>query len=187
MGITGFTFPLTGEAAVNPQTPMVALPFTMCHEMAHRMCIATEDDANFAAFLACRESEALLYQYSGYCMAYRYCYNALLVDGSAEAAAAAARINLQANGNLRHDLKQYDQFFQKNRNESLATVATGINDTFIKVSGDEAGTASYSQVSILLFNWYIEEMVMPYVEEDEINGFDPMDKDQVGEILEGIG
>ena len=47
----GFTFALTGEAAVNPQAPDVSLPFTMCHEMAHRMCIANERDANFAAYL----------------------------------------------------------------------------------------------------------------------------------------
>ena len=53
MGITGFTCGITGEAAVNPQIPPVTLPFTMCHEMAHRMCIAPERDANFAAFLAC--------------------------------------------------------------------------------------------------------------------------------------
>ncbi len=52
MGITGFTMGLTGEAAVNPQIPGMALPFTICHEMAHRMCIASERDANFAAFLA---------------------------------------------------------------------------------------------------------------------------------------
>ena len=37
MGITGVTMPITGEAAVNPQTPAAGLPFTMCHEMAHRM------------------------------------------------------------------------------------------------------------------------------------------------------
>ena len=42
MGITGVTMGLTGEAAVNPQIPAVSLPFTMCHEMAHRMSIATE-------------------------------------------------------------------------------------------------------------------------------------------------
>ena len=52
MGITGVTFGLTGEACVNPQIPDIGLPFTMCHEMAHRMCIAPERDANFAAFLA---------------------------------------------------------------------------------------------------------------------------------------
>ena len=41
MGITGYTFGITGEACVNPQIPDVLLPFTMCHEMAHRMCIAS--------------------------------------------------------------------------------------------------------------------------------------------------
>ena len=49
MGITGFTCFVTGEAAVNPQIPATSLPFTMAHEMAHRLCIAREDDANFAA------------------------------------------------------------------------------------------------------------------------------------------
>ena len=60
MGITGVTMGLTGEAAVNPQIPSVTLPFTMAHEMSHRMCIATERDANFAAFLACSIAIAII-------------------------------------------------------------------------------------------------------------------------------
>lgn len=187
MGITGIHMAITGEAAVNPQTPAASLPFTMCHEMAHRMCIATEDDANFAAFLACRENESPAFQYSAYYMAFRYCFSALSIDGSAEASAAAARISLQMNNQLRHDYKSYNEFFTSRRNETLNTVADVVNDTYIKVSGDENGTASYSQVSILLVNWYIDEMVMPYVQEDKEDGFDPLDKDYIGGILEGIG
>ena len=187
MGITGIHMAITGEAAVNPQTPTASLPFTMCHEMAHRMSIATEDDANFAAFLACRANESQAFQYSAYYMAYRYCYNALASDGSAEASAAAARINLQMNAYLRYDIKSYNDFFNQNRSEVLSTVSDAVNDAYIKVSGDENGTTSYSQVSILLVNWYIDEMVMPYVDQDEEAGFDPMDKDYIGGILEGIG
>ena len=71
MGITGVTFGLTGEAAVNPQIPDVTLPFTMIHEMAHRMCIANERDANFTGFLACSVHPDPEFQYSGYIMAYR--------------------------------------------------------------------------------------------------------------------
>ena len=41
MGITGVTLAMTGEAAVNPQIPAITLPFTMCHELAHRVSIAT--------------------------------------------------------------------------------------------------------------------------------------------------
>jgi hypothetical protein len=181
VGITGVHMALTGEAAVNPQTPVMALPFTMCHEMAHRMCIATEDDANFAAFLACLANESPQFQYSAYYMAYRYCYSALYSVGAAQTAAAAARINLGVNAYLRYDLKMYDRFFSSHRNETISDISDVVNDTYIKVSGDENGVDSYNQVSIYLVNWYLEEMVFPY--EDNDSGFDPMDKDQIHGIL----
>ena len=181
MGITGVTMPLTGEAAVNPQIPSISLPFTMCHEMAHRMSIATENDANFAAFLACLANEDKQFQYSAYYMAFRYCYSALYSAGTSETAAAAARIDLEINDYLRYDLTQYDKFFTKHRDDTLSNIADSVNDTYIKVSGDENGTASYGQVSIYLVNWYLEELVYPLEEDD--SGFDPMDKDYVGGIL----
>ena len=177
MGILGVTMPLTGEAAVNPQIPVVALPFTMCHEMAHRMCIATENDANFAAFLACLANESKQFQYSAYYMAYRYCYNALRSAGTAEAAAAAARVQLDVNTYLQYDLKMYDRFFQTHRDNNAANIADMANDGYIKASGDKNGTASYGQVSIYLVNWYIEKQVLPFEEDD--SGFDPLDKDFV--------
>ena len=177
MGILGITMPLTGEAAVNPLIPPVALPFTMCHEMAHRMCIATEDDANFAAFMACLANESKEFQYSAYYMAYRYCYNALRSAGTAEAAAAAARVHLDVNTYLQYDLKTYDQFFATHRDNNAANIADMANDGYIKASGDKNGTASYGQVSIYLVNWYIEKQVLPFEEDD--GGFDPMDKDFV--------
>lgn len=177
MGILGVTMPLTGEAAVNPQIPVVALPFTMCHEMAHRMCIATENDANFAAFLACLANESKQFQYSAYYMAYRYCYNALRSAGTAEAAAAAARVQLDVNTYLQYDLKMYDRFFQTHRDNNAASIADMANDGYIKASGDKNGTASYGQVSIYLVNWYIEKQVRPFEGDD--SGFDPLDKDFV--------
>ena len=176
MGITGFTFPLTGEAAVNPQIPAVSLPFTMCHELAHRRCIATERDANFAAFLACRFNSSIEYQYSAYFMAYKYCYNALVSVGG-EAADMAAKIKAGEGELLRHDLVSYSQFFNSRKNEKATQVATTVNDTYIKTSGDEAGALSYGQVSDYLVNWYIQEIVAPneVVEEN----FNPLDEDQV--------
>ena len=187
MGILGITMPLTGEAAVNPQIPAIALPFTMCHEMAHRMCIATEDDANFAAFLACLANEDPQFQYSAYYMAYRYCYSALRSSGSAQAAAAAARIDLEVNSYLRYDLKVYDRFFTGHRSEFASNVADKVNDAYIKISGDSAGTESYSQVSVSLVNWYLEVLVKPYMEESQEPGFNPLDKDYIHGILGGNG
>ena len=176
MGITGFTFPLTGEAAVNPQIPVVSLPFTMCHEMAHRMCIATERDANFAAFLACRFNSGIEYQYSAYFMAYKYCYNALVAVGGTEATDMAAKIKAGEGELLHYDLVQYSLFFNTRKNDQATQLATKVNDTYIKTSGDEAGTLSYGQVSDYLVNWYIQEIVAP-AQVDEEQKFDPFHVD----------
>ncbi len=184
MGITGVTMGITGEAAVNPQIPDVGLPFTMCHEMAHRMCIANERDANFAAFLACSVNESLEYQYSGYFMAYQYCYNALASTNSATAATAAARIATGVNENLRRDLNHYSQFFFDNQDEKSTKFADSVNDTYLKTSGDEEGIESYGQVCDLLVSWHIQEIVMPAQKEEAESEFDPYDENQVD--LSGI-
>ncbi|MBQ7344968.1 MAG: DUF3810 domain-containing protein [Oscillospiraceae bacterium] len=184
MGITGVTMPLTGEAAVNPQIPDVALPFTMCHEMAHRMCIAVEQDANFAAFLACRVNPSQEFQYSAYFMAYRYCFDALQAVSSPEAAAAAARITTGENQFLRHDLVSYARFFAEHRDEGASDLASSVNDAYIKTSGDEAGVLSYGQVCDLLVSWHIQEVVLPAQKDEAESAFDPYDESQVD--LSGI-
>ena len=184
MGITGFTMPLTGEAAVNPQIPDVALPFTMCHEMAHRMCIAVERDANFAAFLACEVNPDPQFQYSAYYMAYIYCYNALSSVGTPSAAAAAARIQSGVNANFARDLQTYSQFFSEHQDATATKLADNVNNAYITTSGDEAGTDSYGQVCDLLVSWHIQTVVMPAQREEASSTFDPYDENQVD--LEGI-
>lgn len=175
MGITGVTMPLTGEAAVNPQIPVVSLPFTMCHEMCHRMCIAIERDANFGAFLACRANSSLEYRYSAYFMAYRYCYNALV---SAGGSMRAQEIAAGESALLKQDLAHYREFFSKNQDAKATRLADKANDAYIKASGDSQGIASYGDVCDLLVSLYIEEIVLPsqVVPEPE---FDPFDKTQV--------
>lgn len=178
MGITGVTMPLTGEAAVNPQTPDVALPFVMCHEMAHRMCIALERDANLAGFLACDAHTDPIFRYSGYFMAFRYCYNALATVGTTSASSAAREIYDGICPEMMADLTEYREFFNQNRNDTATKVASTANDTYIKVSGDESGVRSYDEVYDMLVSWYIQEIYLPAHKEDEVI-FDPMDKNQV--------
>ena len=178
MGITGVTFGITGEAAVNPQIPDVTLPFTMAHEMAHRMCIAPERDANFAAFLACTAHPDMEFQYSGYFMAYRYCYNALASVNTSAAAAAAARVSEGASGMLKQDMHYYSQFFSSHKSDTATTVADTLNDTYLKVSGDESGIASYGQVCDMLVNWHIQTLVLPSITVEDSH-FDPYDETQI--------
>ena len=183
MGITGVTFGLTGEAAVNPQIPDVTLPFTIAHEMAHRMCIATERDANFAGFLACSVHSDPEYQYSAYFMAYRYCYSALASVSTSSAAAAAARVSNGASDLLLQDMRDYSNFFSSRKSDAATQIADTVNDAYLKTSGDENGIDSYGQVCDLLVNWHIQTVVLPSITVEDSH-FDPYDESQID--LSGI-
>ena len=178
MGIAGVTMGITGEAAVNPQTPVTAMPFVMCHEMCHRMCISLERDANMGAFLACDAHPNPIFRYSGYFMAFRYCYNALVSVGTTTSSTAASQISAMISPQVRADLQYYQTFFQQKQNATATQIANTANDTYIKVSGDSSGIASYSKVSDLLVSWYIQTIEVPLHQEEEIP-FDPTDKNQV--------
>jgi len=178
MGITGVTFGLTGEAAVNPQIPDILLPFTMSHEMAHRMCIASEKDANFAAFLACSVHPDVEFEYSAYFMAYRYCINALSSVKTVSAAEYTAKIRDGVSDKLQQDLNYYSSFFRQNQDAAATEIANTANDTYLRTSGESSGIASYSEVTDLLVNWHIQEVVLPSIAEEESH-FDPYDETQV--------
>ena len=179
MGITGVTMGITGEAAVNPQIPAVSIPFTMCHEMAHRMSIANERDANFAGFLASMANEDIQYQYSAYFMAYRYCYSALLRVN----APAAARVSGEVNAELQHDMDSYTRLFSTRQNKTATKVANTANDTYLRTSGDSSGIGSYGEVTDLLVSWHYQRVVLPSITTTE-KKFDPYDETQVD--LSGI-
>lgn len=170
-GKTGVTVPLTGESAVNPKIPDQGIPFAMAHEMAHRLCIARDDEANFSAFLACSVNEDLEYQYSAYFMAYRFCIEALQ-DVDAEAAERIAAGCTQA---LADDVDGYDRYFRENRNDELTTrLVSSVSDTYDEATANEK--IQYSSVCDYLVNWHIIE----YTEPDEVETkFDPFDETQV--------
>ena len=182
MGIAGVTMPFTGEAAVNPTTPAVTMPFTICHEMAHRMCIAPERDANLAAFLATTANSDLLYQYSGYFMAFRYCYNSLSSISTSTAANACNQLYAGINENMRRDLESYWAYCQEFIDDDASEFANSVNDTYIQASGDESGVKSYGEVTDLLLSWYWQEIYLPAHVEDEVeDSFDPFDEGYVFE------
>ena len=170
LGKTGVTVSLTGEAAVNPNIPGYALPFAMAHEMAHRLCIAREDDANFSAFLACAENDSTEYQYSGYFMAFQICRSAL----SSVDEAAVEAIDEGVCAELYQDMNELGDFFLQNQDEDLIRLVTTVTDTYEEATTDE--TVRYSSACDYLVNWHIDQ----YVEEEIVEEkFDPFDETQV--------
>lgn len=179
MGVTGVTFGMTGESAVNPNVPDVGLPFAMAHEMAHRMSIAPERDANFAAFLACTANSDPQFQYSGYLMAFRYCYTALTSVDAQGAVTVSQGISQQ----LRGDMAGYTAFFGSRVPTTSSNLASSVNDAYLKLSGEEGGSDSYAEVCDLLVNWHIQTVVLPSITVED-SPFDPYDETQVD--LSGI-
>lgn len=77
MGIEGIFSPFTMEANYNNDMTSFLVPFTMCHELAHLKGYMREEDANFIAYLASKDSSSPAFQYSGAFHALTYSLNAL--------------------------------------------------------------------------------------------------------------
>lgn len=54
IGFLGYYNPFTGEAQVNTTVPVFTQPFTACHEIAHQMGYAKENEANLMGYLTIR-------------------------------------------------------------------------------------------------------------------------------------
>jgi hypothetical protein len=75
--ISGVYSYYTGEANLNINFPDYSLPFTAAHELAHQRGIAPENEANFVAFLVCKDSDDAYIRYSAYLNMFEYVTNAL--------------------------------------------------------------------------------------------------------------
>lgn len=85
LGYTGYFNPLTGEAQVNEHVPRVLSGFVTCHEIAHQLGYAKENEANFVGFLAARASIEPLLRYSAYFDMFLYANNQLYLEDSVRA------------------------------------------------------------------------------------------------------
>lgn len=149
MGITGIYVPFTGEASVSKGTYAAAVPHTMCHEAAHRLGVAPEDEANFCAFLACHASDDTAFRYSGFYSAFITCYNALYKVDANAATAVWESLDAQVVSDLRRGNEHYDQYEGK-----VQEMTEKVNDTYLKAFNEEAGVQSYGQADLYV-SWYL--------------------------------
>ncbi len=155
MSMTGGFICLTGEACVSSTTYCAAMPFTMCHEIGHRMAFAREDEANFAAFLACVANERPEFVYSGYYMAFKYCYNAL----SKVDPAAASKVWAGVSAELAADCGASAKHYESVRSEAVSNTANKVYDGYLNAFSVENGVQSYGEVADLLILWYFDEVM----------------------------
>ena len=150
-GTTGIFVCFTAEACVNPDTYTAWIPYTMCHELAHRQAVAAEDDANFCAYLACMASGSDDFCYSGAFGAYVYCHNALSkVDKT-----AASQIWSTLSDGVVTDLRAANEHYAQYEGK-VQDAAQKVNDTYLKAFSEESGVQSYGEAADLLIAWYLE-------------------------------
>jgi hypothetical protein len=148
-GITGIYFPITAEANVNTDITDAEIPFTICHELAHQLGYAREDEANFIAWIACVNSPYEDYRYSGALMALTNTLNALYERDRA----AWDRIRGACSPAVNADLNATGRYWQRYEGP-VSEISETINDTFLRTNGQTDGVQSYGRMVDLIIAYY---------------------------------
>jgi len=146
---TGFYFPFTGEANINVDAPRSIMPATIAHELAHQRGIAAEDEANFAAILACVKSDLPNYAYSGYLLGYIHLGNALYSKSADLYAEAYSLLTPETIA----DLRQNNAYWQRYEG-AVSDLGSEVYDSYLKGYGQDLGVESYGAVADLLIAWH---------------------------------
>ena len=148
-GTSGYFNPLTGEAQVNDRIPKTGYPTTTCHEMAHQIGFAAENEANFVGFLAAKYNDDVYFKYASYRMAFAY----LIGEVRKRDRQAFTEIWKKAHKGIRKDFKNSATFWQSYKNPFEPLVKKGYN-AYLKANKQDKGTASYSYVVDLLISYF---------------------------------
>lgn len=142
---TGYYNPFTGEAQVNTALPGILLPYVACHEMAHQLGYASEDEANFVGFLAATASTDPLFQYSTHLELFRYANSELWYRDSNMASSNYKQLDTL----VKEDLKHLQAFFIAHENP-IGKLTTKIYGLFLKANRQPQGLDTYDQVTAWL-------------------------------------
>jgi hypothetical protein len=150
-GFTGYYNPFTAEAQLKTSAPVFLKPFIVCHEIAHQLGYAKENEANFVGFLAARNSADPEFVYSAYFDMYIYTMRELYKTDRMKAFAMSKTRHLQ----VTKDQRAFLQYLYKNKNP-VEPFVTGIYDNYLKMNNQPGGKLTYDEV----VSWLIAYMKM---------------------------
>lgn len=145
----GVFAPFTFEANINTNIPSMAIPLTICHELSHLRGYAREDEANFIAYIVCKNSTNSDFQYSAYCYSLRFALNKLY---SADKEKYNEIYNMLSD-DVKTDLIQYSQYWSQYQNK-ISEISHTVNNTYLKINGQKDGSQSYGRMVDLLLAEY---------------------------------
>lgn len=148
-GTSGYFNPLTGEAQVNSRIPKTSYPTTTCHEIAHQLGFAAENEANFIGFLAANSSDDAYFKYASYRMAFGYCISELRKREPEKQALLMKSVNV----GILKDFKESFDFWEHYQNPFEPLIKKGY-DAYLKANNQQKGVDSYNYVVDLLISHF---------------------------------
>ncbi|MDP5105426.1 MAG: DUF3810 domain-containing protein, partial [Polaribacter sp.] len=148
-GTAGYLNPLTGEAQVNDRIPKTSYPTTTCHEMAHQIGFAAENEANFVGFLAANYNDDLYFKYASYRMAFGYCLSEIRKRDEN----AYTTILKSVHKGILKDFNASYEFWLHYENPFEPLVKKGYN-AYLKANKQDKGVQSYNYVVDLLISYF---------------------------------
>ncbi|MCR5664528.1 MAG: DUF3810 domain-containing protein [Oscillospiraceae bacterium] len=149
LDFTGFFFPFTGEANVNMDFPPSLLPSTIAHELAHQRGVAKEQEANFAAVLACLNDGDPAFVYSAALLAYTHLSNALYRADHE----AWERISAGLSEGVRADFAANRAYWAQFETP-VQSASNTVYESFLHSYDQTLGLKSYGACVDLLVNYY---------------------------------
>lgn len=152
--LMGLYSAFTLESMYNGDMMTYNVPDTMCHELSHMKGFMREDEANFIAYLACRESGNPVLQYSGAMNAFVYATNQLYGDAGSEAYSEVfSYVDEEAIIELGKNDAYWNQF-----EGPVKEVSKAANDVYLKANDQKDGMKSYGRmVDLLLAEYFHQE------------------------------
>lgn len=148
-GVSGYFNPFTGEAQVNDKIPKTIMPTTTCHEMAHQIGFAAENEANFIGFLAALSNEDLYFKYAAYRMATRY----VIFELYHRDQKIYIELYNTINKGIIKDFQESSEFWRKYKNPFEPIIKKGYN-AYLESNNQKDGIKSYNYVVDLLIGYY---------------------------------
>jgi hypothetical protein len=150
IGFLAFYQPITGEAIVRSDLPILTQSYTIAHEMAHQLGYASETEANFIAFVVASEANDPYLKYSMLLQMFSYAQDAQLLLLAGNKGFDAWKAQIAKNKALLSPAVLKDRaniraFFAA-RAEKQIQASTQLYDQFLKWNQQAAGLNSYADV-----------------------------------------
>ena len=140
-----YMFP-SGEANVNTNNMIYDAPYVTTHEMAHQLGFASEEEANYLAYLACKNNPDAIFQYSAY---YGTVFRALNKVWEIDSTYSKTLFD-KLSPAVKADREKERLVWKKFRNPIQVYIVSPFYDLFLKSNGQEQGSRSYDLVIDLM-------------------------------------